>query len=256
MENRILKTAEIISFFTIDDFKKEYFKEYKKDIVVYYPIALNETNWYEYKEKFKKERFNNSCYKNLTDKEIIDKEIKKLDNMLNNLGLIYFIKHRDTFETLAKRYKDYLILSLQSNNEKNNNLTKSSIMSKQNILIPDVNIDEVFNHFETLTKSTNRNDKFYLTNKQLLIFINATFIECKPIKQKFKGSFSKDKIDVRSVFRKFQDNCSLRENNNKHLKQKYFNILNKSFAGFNQTDSDKWHKTNNKIPTPEKLKSK
>lgn len=256
MENKMLKRISIISFFQIDNFKNEYSKEFKKDIVVNYPIALNETNWYEYKEKFKKERFNSYYKNNLTDKEIIGKEIKKLDNMLNNLGLIYFIKHRDTFETLAKRYKDYLSLSLQSNNEKNNNLTKSSIISKLNNLIPDVNIDEVFNHFETLTKSTNRNDKCYLTNKQLLIFINATFVECTPIKQDFNVSFSKDKIDVRSVFRKFQNNCSLRENNNKHLKQKYFNILNKSFAGFNQTDSDKWHKTNNKIPTPEKLKSK
>ena len=77
MENKMLKRISIISFFQIDNFKNEYSKEFKKDIVVNYQIALKETNWYENKEKLKKERFNSYYKNNLTDKEIIGKEIKK-----------------------------------------------------------------------------------------------------------------------------------------------------------------------------------
>ena len=134
--------------------------------------------------------------------------------------------------------------------------TKEDLQKEQNKLIPKVAIDEVFNYFEILTKTTNRNDEFYLTNEQLLTFINATFVECTPIKQNFNCNFNKDKKDVRSVFRKFQDNCSLREKNNKNLKQKYFDILNKSFEGFNKTDFDKWHETNSKIVIQKKQKAK
>jgi len=154
------------------------------------------------------------------------------------------------------RYLESRKALLPQQMELNNNLTRNSLLNELNKLIPNVTISEVLNHFEVLTKTTNRDDEFYLTPKQLLTFVKSTFIDLTPIKQNFNCNFSKDKIDVRSVFRKFQNMCSLREKNNKYLKQKYYGILDNSFTGFNQTDFDKWHVTNNKIPTNEKLKSK
>ncbi len=168
-------------------------------------------------------------------------------------GIEAYFKHK-----LLKTYLKSLLKDINEQNKisPDNILTRESLLNEPNNLIPEVTIPEVLNHFEVLTKTTNRKDKFYLTPKQLLTFVKSTFIDLTPVEQNFKCSFSKDKIDVRSVFRKFQNMCMLREKNNKHLKQKYYEILVKSFKGFNQTDFDKWHVTNNKISTIAKLKSK
>ena len=108
-------------------------------------------------------------------------------------------------------------------------------MNEQNKLIPKVSISDVFNHFEVLTKTTNKNDEFYLTNSQLTTFIKSTFIDLKPIKQDFncKG-FQKNK--VRKVFYKFYFKNVKLETNQTSLKRKYFNIMNNAFNGFNEND--------------------
>jgi len=127
----------------------------------------------------------------------------------------------------------YKTKKVQQNNI--NDLNIVSIKNEQNKLIPKVSIDEVFNHFEILTKTTNKNNDFYLTNEQLLIFINATFIECKPIKQNFncEGFVKKN---IRKVFYDFYFKNKNKERNHTKIKRKYFNIMNDAFNGFNEND--------------------
>lgn len=130
------------------------------------------------------------------------------------------------------------------------------LFRQNNNLIPEVDIKQVYDYFKILTEITNKNQKFYLTEKKLIIFIQSTFVDNNPVKQRFEVTFSRDKIDIRSIFRNFLSECSKFENNNKNLKQKYFKIMDDSFVGFNKTDFDKFHKTNTKIPTLKLLKSK
>jgi len=121
----------------------------------------------------------------------------------------------------------------KSNTQKTLNI--KSIKKEQNNLIPKVSIDEVFNHFEILTKTTNRSDEFYLTNEQLLTFINATFVECKPIEQDFNcNGFVKK--NIRSVFYDFYFKNKNKEPNQTKIKRKYFNIMDNAFYGFNEND--------------------
>jgi len=115
------------------------------------------------------------------------------------------------------------------------NITLESILNKQNNLLPKVSIQEVYNHFNILTTSTNKNNQFYLTNEQLLVFILSTFIEQKPIKQDFncEGFVKKD---IRKIFFDFYFKNKNKETNQTRLKRKYFNIMNNAFNGFNEND--------------------
>ena len=136
-------------------------------------------------------------------------------------------------------------------------ITKEQVFKERNNLIPDVLINNVYDFFKVLIDKPNRKGEFYLSEQKLLIFIKATFIDKKPIKQNFDVAFSKDKIDVRSVFKRFQDYCYDLEYNKTYVKDKYFKIMFESFEGFSQTtDFSKWHKTNNKLPTLKKQKAK
>ncbi len=129
-------------------------------------------------------------------------------------------------------------------------LFKEKILNSDNILLPKVNIKEVFEFFKVLTEEPKDKEDFYLSERKLLIFINNTFIETEKefTKQKFNIPLT-NKIDVRSVFRRFQDYCSEFEYNQKRVKQKYFDIMDNSFEGFNQTDRKKWNDTNSNIAT-------
>lgn len=138
-------------------------------------------------------------------------------------------------------------------------IDKLELFKKTNKLIPSVSVEQVYNFFQILTRTTNREGIFYLSQDKLLIFVKSTFTEetdQEPIQQSFDVVFSRDKIDVRSVFKKFLDQCSLYEKNQKNLKRKYFDIMNKSFKNFNEIDFEKFHKTNNIIPTIKFDKSK
>ncbi|WP_027138822.1 hypothetical protein [Gaetbulibacter saemankumensis] len=129
---------------------------------------------------------------------------------------------------------------------KNTHLNKEVLLNKQNKLIPNVSIEDVFTHFEILTKATNKDQKCYLTEQQLLIFIKSTFIDLAPIKQNF-NCIMYSKKDIRSVFYRFFKKSTILEGKQSRLKQKYFNIMNDAFVGFNDTDLKEFNKTNNNI---------
>lgn len=136
-------------------------------------------------------------------------------------------------------------------------IKKEDLLKKRNNLIPDVGLDLVYDFFSVLIKKPNKKGRFYLSERKLLIFIESTFIEEKPTLQYFDVPFSKDKKDVRSVFKKFQDYCYNYEYNKTNVKTKYFGIMNDAFKGFSEKiDYNKWHETNNNIPTKNKPKGK
>lgn len=114
-------------------------------------------------------------------------------------------------------------------------LSKENLIKEQNKLIPKVSISEVFNHFEILTKTTNKNDEFYLTNEQLFIFVKATFIDLAPIKQNFNCR-GIQKNTVRKIFYNFYFDNKNNETNHTRLKRKYYNIMDEAFNGFNKND--------------------
>ncbi|TXE08281.1 hypothetical protein ES711_07155 [Gelidibacter salicanalis] len=136
---------------------------------------------------------------------------------------------------ITSAYPEILPQSQADFKQINKDLSNDNVFEMKNHLIPKIDIYDVFKHFEVLTKTTNKNDEFYLTNEQLLIFIKTTFADKKPIKQNFncKG-FQKKK--VRKVFYDFYFNNKNKETNHTRLKRKYFNIMNDAFYGFNEND--------------------
>ncbi|CDF80439.1 hypothetical protein BN863_27270 [Formosa agariphila KMM 3901] len=116
-----------------------------------------------------------------------------------------------------------------------NELTKEALFEMQNKLTTKILISEVFNHFDILTKTTNKNNEFYLTNEQLLIFIKSTFVDLEPHKQDFNCKYFIKK-NIRKVFFNFYVNNKNRETNLTNIKRKYFNIMNNAFNGFNEND--------------------
>jgi len=119
---------------------------------------------------------------------------------------------------------------------------ENDILNKENALIRRVPINDVYNHFKTLTKMTSRKDEVILTNEQLLIFIKATFIDNKPIKQSWNSN-DFTKISVRRIFFNFYLKVKNKESNYKNIKPKYFNIMNDAFEGFNNADYKAFHRT-------------
>ncbi|WP_405565274.1 hypothetical protein [Polaribacter sp. Asnod6-C07] len=138
----------------------------------------------------------------------------------------------------------------------NKELKKGDILKKQNNLIPRVSLQYVYDFFSVLIEP-NKKGTFYLNEQKLLIFIESTFINEDPTLQSFNVSFNKDKKDVKSVFRRFYENCFDLEYDKKNLSRKYFDIMNKAFKGFSvDKDLSKWHETNSVIPTKNKPKGK
>jgi len=135
-------------------------------------------------------------------------------------------------------------------------LIKDDILKMQNILIPKVSLEYVYDFFSVLIEP-NKKGAFYLDPQKLLIFIKSTFVEKQPIPQDFNVKLKLDKKDIRSIFRKFQDNCYDYDYKKTKIKRKYFDIMFKGFNGFEaKSDFDKWAETNNKIPTLSKPKGK
>lgn len=127
----------------------------------------------------------------------------------------------------------------QQESSKPETIEFNALIGSQNLLIPKLPIKEVYEHFKILTEQTNKFNEFYLTKEQLFIFIKSTFIDKKPVKQKFKTFRNKD---IRKIFYQFYFISKKHEGNQTRIKRKYFNILNDAFEGFNENDYNDFHK--------------
>jgi len=122
-------------------------------------------------------------------------------------------------------------------------ITKEELFDMQNHLIPKIGIDKVYKAFEFFILTQSKTGEYYLTNEQLLIFIENTFVKKNPVKQKWNCSdFTKYK--VREIFYNFYSKSKNSEPNEKNLKRKYFDIMNDSFEGFKETDFTDFAKCN------------
>jgi len=208
----------------------------------------------EYAEAFAKQvihrlkTINNCVLTELILIEFIEKE-KRNENRFD-----YLFDHSYNADAAKANYRE---IAMYANNfisdylqalptHPNIDVTKEQLLKKDNKLIPNISIAEVFNHFEILTKTTNKDKIVYLTEKQLLTFVKTVFIDKEPLQQKF-NCIVYSKKDVRSVFYRFYKESTIFENKHTGLKQKYFDIMDKSFPGFNETDLNEFNKTNNTI---------
>jgi len=147
-----------------------------------------------------------------------ERKYRELKRFADNY-FIYYLKEK------INKFKDHNV----------NGLSINYLAKKQNELIPSVSVKEVLTHFETLTEKTNKKGEFYLTEEQLIIFINSTFIQLEPIKQKFNcNGFIKK--NIRKIFYDFYFKNKNKEYNQTALKRKYFNIMDDAFEGFNSND--------------------
>lgn len=154
-------------------------------------------------------------------------------------GIIF--SENELFLPIFKKYRD--------DTEKTKVLEKDVILKMDNNLIPRLKIEYVYDFFSVLTKPNTNGDP-YLSEQKLLTFIESTFVNDDPIQQSFDVSLNKEKKNIRTVFKRFQDNCSEYEKNQKHLKQKYFDIMYKGFKGFSKVqDYKRWCETNPDIKT-------
>jgi hypothetical protein len=180
-------------------------------------------------------------------------------NVLDGLfeGYLYrawaiVFSENELFKPLFEKFKNGENIVKIENKE----LKKDDILKMQNNLIPRVSLQYVYDFFSVLIEP-NKKGTFYLNEQKLLIFIESTFINEDPTLQSFNVSFNKDKKDVKSVFRRFYENCFDLEYDKKNLSRKYFDIMNKAFKGFSvDKDLSKWHETNSVIPTKNKPKGK
>ncbi len=151
------------------------------------------------------------------------------------------LSENELFLPIFKEYRD--------DTEKTKVLEKDVILKMENNLIPRLEIEYVYNFFSVFTKPNTKGEP-YLSEQKLLTFIESTFVNKDPIQQSFNVSLSKEKKNIRSVFRKFQDNCDEYEKNNKGIKKKYFNILYKGFENFSlDQDYKRWCETSTHIKT-------
>lgn len=189
---------------------------------------------------------------------LLDLFFSDLDKILKILFV--FFDERTEKEFNVFQAKTTIVNSIEQETkkpiqDKRKDLVKQELFNLQNNLIAKVSIEEVYTHFKVLITEPNSKGNFYLSEQKLLLFLKSTFIDQLPIKQDFNDSIYK--IDVRSVFRKFQDHCFKFEYNQTNLKHKYFNIMFNAFNGFNEdNDFNKWHVTNNKLPIIKSLKAK
>ena len=156
------------------------------------------------------------------------------DNLLIN------IKDAPCYYLLHEAIEDYRNAIDCSIIQPPKTITIEELFAKQNNLIPSLPIANVYNHFKILIEITNKHNEFYLTPEQLYTFILSTFVEMKPVRQKFNCSIVKK--DLRKIFYNFYFTNKLKEKSNQtKLKRKYFDIMDKGFFGFKATDYNDFH---------------
>ncbi len=138
-------------------------------------------------------------------------------------------------------------------NSRSTELKKEDLLKMQNHLIPKVSLEYVYEFFSILSKP-NEKDEIYLSKHKLLIFIESTFVNLEPIKQSF--DIPPIKIYVKTIFKRFQDNCSDLDYNQKKSKEKYYNIMYEGFKGFSNSDRRHWARIDEQIVVKEKPKGK
>ncbi|MFI2744188.1 hypothetical protein ACG2LH_15750 [Zhouia sp. PK063] len=177
-------------------------------------------------------------YNSLVDELEIQIDLIKENVVLDNIGFKSSLITSKEDTTEPKKLKS----------EFDNMLTKEELFKMDNKLIKGLSISEVFEHFEILTVYKNKDGKTYLTEDQLLKFIEHTFVNGDPIQQEFNCDIHRAKTDIRSVFYRFYKTQNKLEKNHKGLKRKYFDILYKSFSGFDNTiDFKAFHRFNKTI---------
>ncbi|WP_308991667.1 hypothetical protein QLS71_007415 [Mariniflexile litorale] len=241
----MITNSENTNHLTTSEYRKTYFETNKTLIFPYACMELM-NEYFEIKRdrflKDAKEQLQPNYNQKNEIKIFIKKEIKEFKEYRNQKKEVIqnsiLEKTREKISLKQKRYINFLkeqLIKLEQLNDSNSELAKEQLFEEQNKLIPKVAIKDVYNHFETLIKTTNKNNEFYLTNKQLLIFIKTTFIDLEPQIQDFncKGFIKKN---IRKVFFDFYFNSKNKESNQTSLKRKYFNIMNDAFNGFNEND--------------------
>lgn len=169
-------------------------------------------------------------------------EVSSKNDGADRLELFYSIYQADQQGCLKVLSTNNAANIVETLKPQKNNFYNEEIFEMQNNLIPKMDISKAYNHFEVLTKTTNKNNEFYLTHAQLLNFVKTTFVDKNPIKQHFncKG-FKKKK--VRKIFYDFYFENKNNESNHTSIKRKYFNIMNDAFYGFNEHDYTDFAKT-------------
>lgn len=158
-----------------------------------------------------------------------------------NEGYIYrawsiIFSQNELFAPLFKRYLNGDKI-LDTNKKE---LNKDEILKMECNLIPSIKLQYVYDFFSILLKPY-KNSKPYLSEQKLLTFIESTFVNEVPVPQYF--DIPLNKIYIRSVFYKFQINCSDLERNQKKIKKKYYDIMNEGFKGFSDSDRHHWTRT-------------
>lgn len=120
-------------------------------------------------------------------------------------------------------------------------ISKEEILKSQNNLIPGVDMNSVYDHFEVLITEPNSQGNYHLKTEQLNQFLYNTFCLCTPSQQ--TPNHIATKKEFRKVFFEFYQTFKNKELNEKRLKRKYFKILSESFEGFNENDYNDFHKT-------------
>lgn len=233
---------------------KDGFNDFIADNIEPYLLKLENDNRIEFANRVFKFITNNLSEKpRATSKKGFDFETNGNGGEIRNIyqdglleGYLYrawsiIFSENELFLPIFKKYRDDI--------EKIKVLEKDVILKMDNNLIPRLKIEYVYEFFSVLTEPNKKGDS-YLSEQKLLTFIESTFVNKDPIRQSFNVSLSKEKKNIRTVFRRFQDNCDQYENNQKHLKKKYFSIMFEGFEGFSiDQDYKRWSETNPDIET-------
>lgn len=234
---------------------KEAFDTIKKLIVITTKDFLNYTEDQYFSNRIEFFHHNpekNQLYFLKNELVVLDEEMKRQEIpkklLLWNIERFYSedeldkeFDYWDILNSTMLKNIDFIKTKMATENGIKEAIKPEDLFSMQNNLTPGIPIKDVFNHFKVLIEPTEKEGKYYLTPEQFHLFIKSTFIDMEPIKQNF--NFKGKKKDIRKIFRAFFDKNEKNEKGNKKFtKQKYFDIMDKGFFGFNTTDYKEFHR--------------